>query len=83
MPDRQLQRQTSAFATSGGRWFALGLSGAVVGVVIFLVGLAVADWLKIAGLTIAIVFALAALVGLCLLLSAAVTGWASRRRPFA
>ena len=83
MPDRQLQRQTSTFATSGGRWLAFGLSGAVVGVVIFLIGLAVADWLQIAGLTITIVFGLGALVGICLLLSAVVTGWASRRRPFA
>ena len=83
MPDRQLQRQTSAFATVGGRWIAFGLSGAVVGAVIFVVGLAVAGWLKIAGLTIAILCGLGALVGVSLLLSAAVTGWASRRRPFA
>jgi hypothetical protein len=38
---------------------------------------------KIVGLTIAIVFALVALVGLCVLISAVVTGWAARRRPFA
>jgi hypothetical protein len=62
---------------------AFGLSGAVVGAIIFLIGLAVADWLKIVGLTIAILCALGVCVGVALLLSAAVTGWASRRRPFA
>jgi hypothetical protein len=35
------------------------------------------------GAVIAIVFACALIVGVCLLLSAAVTGWAARRRPFA
>jgi hypothetical protein len=83
MPDPQLQRQTSSFATSGGRFLAFGVSGALVGAVIFLIGLAVAYWLEIAGIAIAVVFALGAMVGLGLLLSAAVTGWASRHRPFA
>ena len=83
MPDPQLQRQTTRFATAGGRWIAFGLSGAIVGAVIFLIGLAVAYWLEVAGIAIAVVFALGAMVGLGLLLSAAVTGWSSRHRPFA
>jgi hypothetical protein len=83
MPEPELHRNTSTFLGSGSRWLAIGVIGLVVGGAIFAIGLAVSNAIEIVGLAIAIVFALGALVGVCLLGAAAVTGWAARQKPFA
>jgi hypothetical protein len=83
MTDRDLHEQTSTFRGNGARWVALGAVGVLVGLGIFALGFLLAFFLKVIGAVIAIIFALALIVGVCLLLTAAVTGWASHRRPFA
>ena len=80
--DRRLRRNAERYTTSG-RWLLLvGVVAAAIGGAMALIGSA-GSWLVAAGVMIAWVAAVPTCAGIALLLSAVVSAWAGRRRPFA
>ena len=79
----QLDRSARRFEGSGARVLLLGGLLAALGGLVYLLGTVVAEWVEALGAMLAWIAVAPTAVGLVLLLVAAVSHRASRRKPFA
>ena|SRR5947209_3301241 len=78
--DRELDRQGSRFGRSGGRLLLIGILLAIPGVVLVVLD---HGWSIGVGVAILLIASVPGIWGLALLVSAAVSRWAARRKLFA